>query len=105
MVVFVQNCCASMKYYYVSILIKFYLLQDELVEYGMSQVYLAVWTTTPWSLPANEAICFAPDENYVLAKVNLSEQVIALIWAEELLHELKDIFSQNVTHLSSFEGK
>ena len=28
--------------------------------------YLSVWTTTPWTLPANLAICVGPDIDYVL---------------------------------------
>lgn len=29
-------------------------------------VYALIWTTTPWTLPGNEAIAFHPDEPYVL---------------------------------------
>jgi len=31
--------------------------------------YLAAWTTTPWTLPSNVALCVNPDEEYVLAEV------------------------------------
>ncbi len=29
-------------------------------------VILPIWTTTPWTLPANEAVCLNPDLDYVL---------------------------------------
>ena len=31
--------------------------------------YLAAWTTTPWTLPSNVALCVNPDEEYVLIEV------------------------------------
>src|SRR5688572_30805908 len=33
-----------------------------------SPVYLLAWTTTPWTLPANLALCVGPDIEYVAAK-------------------------------------
>ena len=27
--------------------------------------YILAWTTTPWTLPSNVALCVNPDENYV----------------------------------------
>ncbi|MCK4429207.1 MAG: class I tRNA ligase family protein, partial [Candidatus Aenigmarchaeota archaeon] len=49
--------------------------------------YLLAWTTTPWTLPANVALCVHPDEKYVKAEVRGD----VLILAEkrlELLNEL-----------------
>ncbi len=31
-----------------------------------SPVHVAVWTTTPWTLLANKAICFHPEHTYTL---------------------------------------
>ena len=33
-----------------------------------SDVYLLIWTTTPWTLPANLAICAGPDIDYVAVR-------------------------------------
>lgn len=33
-----------------------------------SDIYLLVWTTTPWSLPSNQAVCYSPKLDYVLAR-------------------------------------
>ena len=46
-----------------------------------------VWTTTPWTLPANLAVCAGPDINYVLANTNKGK----LIFGLELKDKLKDL--------------
>jgi isoleucyl-tRNA synthetase len=35
---------------------------------GEPDTYLAAWTTTPWTLPSNVAVCVNPHEEYVLAE-------------------------------------
>ncbi|RLJ06855.1 MAG: isoleucine--tRNA ligase, partial [Candidatus Aenigmatarchaeota archaeon] len=62
--------------------------------------FLLVWTTTPWTLPANVAIAVHPDEKYV--RVELENQ--KLILAKKRLDVLKDLgFSFKV--LDEFPGK
>ncbi len=34
-----------------------------------ADTWLAAWTTTPWTLPSNVALCVNPDEEYVLVSV------------------------------------
>lgn len=36
---------------------------------GEADTYFAAWTTTPWTLPSNVALCVNPEEEYVLAEV------------------------------------
>ena len=36
---------------------------------GEANTYFAVWTTTPWTLPSNVALCVNPSETYVLVEV------------------------------------
>lgn len=43
-----------------------------------------IWTTTPWTLPANRAVCVNADLEYVLVKVG-GEAPETLIYAEALL--------------------
>jgi len=43
--------------------------------------YLVIWTTTPWTLPANVAVMVHPDADYV--KIKVSDEI--LIIAKELL--------------------
>ncbi|WP_025042176.1 isoleucine--tRNA ligase [Nitrosospira briensis] len=41
------------------------------------QVYVVIWTTTPWTLPANQAVSLNPDEYYVVADVGSEYLLIA----------------------------
>ncbi len=37
---------------------------------GEADTWLAAWTTTPWTLPSNVALCVNPDEEYALVEVD-----------------------------------
>jgi isoleucyl-tRNA synthetase len=37
---------------------------------GDSKVYAVIWTTTPWTLPANQAVSVHPDHEYRLARTD-----------------------------------
>ncbi|MCD8213927.1 MAG: isoleucine--tRNA ligase [Campylobacter sp.] len=64
-----------------SIYVAFALDNDALAKLGVSEAKAVIWTTTPWTLPANQAISLKPDEIYVLTSENL-------IFAKPLLEEL-----------------
>ncbi len=49
------------------------------------KIYIPIWTTTPWTLPANEAVCLHPELIYVLVKINISNENYFLILAKDLL--------------------
>jgi len=38
---------------------------------GKENEYILAWTTTPWTLPSNVALCVNPDETYVKVKVQV----------------------------------
>jgi isoleucyl-tRNA synthetase len=38
---------------------------------GAENEYILAWTTTPWTLPSNVALCVNPDETYVKVKVSV----------------------------------
>lgn len=40
---------------------------------GQGPISIPIWTTTPWTLPANEAVAIHPDHDYVLMQVNTSQ--------------------------------
>ncbi|HEX4984923.1 MAG TPA: isoleucine--tRNA ligase [Burkholderiales bacterium] len=40
-------------------------------------VYAVIWTTTPWTLPANQAVSVHPDFDYVLAKFSAGYLILA----------------------------
>ena len=51
-------------------------------------VSIVIWTTTPWTLPANEAVALNPELDYVL--VDVGEQYFIL--AEDLLESALERF-------------
>lgn len=52
------------------------------VQKGIGLLSIPIWTTTPWTLPANEAVAVNPSLSYVLIESNSREQ---LLIAEDLL--------------------
>ncbi len=65
-------------------------------------VHVIIWTTTPWTIPANLAIALHPDLDYVAVEVGDGE---AWIMAEGLLHICMNTFDitdyKILTHLSA----
>ncbi|HKL99804.1 MAG TPA: isoleucine--tRNA ligase [Mobilitalea sp.] len=41
---------------------------------GTKDEYILAWTTTPWTLPSNVALCVNPKETYVKVKVSVDEK-------------------------------
>jgi isoleucyl-tRNA synthetase len=52
---------------------------------GTAPVSLVIWTTTPWTLPANEAVSVGPKIEYVLVWVSRNGHSELLVLANELL--------------------
>ncbi|KAA0445177.1 MAG: isoleucine--tRNA ligase [Candidatus Thioglobus sp.] len=48
-------------------------------------VSVVIWTTTPWTLPANEAVALHPELEYILAKVDGEYLLLAKALAENSL--------------------
>ena len=64
-----------------SIYVAFALDTDASEKLGVGAARAVIWTTTPWTLPANQAISLRPDETYVITSENL-------IFAKPLLENL-----------------
>ena len=61
-----------------------------------------VWTTTPWTLPANLAVCAGPEIDYVLAETAKGK----LVFGEELLEKLTTLLELGeVNVLARYKGK
>ncbi len=71
-----------------SIYVRFPLLADDGSDAGES---LLVWTTTPWTLPGNEAVAVAPDVTYVKARVEGETLILAESLVERVLGEGAEI--------------
>ena len=50
--------------------------------------YFIAWTTTPWTLPSNTALCVGPNINYVLVKTfnPYTSEPVSLVLAKELVN-------------------
>jgi isoleucyl-tRNA synthetase len=52
---------------------------------GEADTYLLAWTTTPWTLPSNVALCVNPKEEYVCAQKDGERYILAGALAEKVL--------------------
>ncbi|MEC7875694.1 MAG: class I tRNA ligase family protein, partial [Pseudomonadota bacterium] len=53
------------------------LLKKFNIEKNVNSVSVVIWTTTPWTLPANQAVALHPENKYVLVLVNDEILIIA----------------------------
>ena len=61
-------------------------------------VYFLAWTTTPWTLPSNVALCVNPDEEYSKVKQGDYTYILASALVETVLKE-------DYTVLENYKGK
>ena len=54
---------------------------------GRSGEYILIWTTTPWTLPANVAVMAHPDLEYVWVRVNAEKLLIVKDRLDEVMKE------------------
>jgi isoleucyl-tRNA synthetase len=55
---------------------------------GEGKVSVVIWTTTPWTLPASQAVSVHPDFNYALVEVDVGLGKERLIVAEDMVEGL-----------------
>jgi isoleucyl-tRNA synthetase len=69
-------------------------------------VELVIWTTTPWTLPANQAVAVNAAFRYALAEARLGGETHRLIVAAELLGRCVERFGGTVSAvLAQFDGR
>ncbi len=73
----------------------------------VSRLYFMAWTTTPWTLPSNTALCVGPDIRYVLLETlnPYSSEPIRVIMAKDLVINYLDGVKHQYTLLGEFSGK
>lgn len=59
---------------------------------GKDNEYILAWTTTPWTLPSNLALCVNPHEKYVRFTIEGDENKTVYIMAEALI---KSVFGED----------
>lgn len=66
---------------------------------------IVIWTTTPWTLPANQAVALHPDIDYQLIHINSDRGEHALVLAGELVASACERYQlENPRVLAEFKG-
>uniref|UniRef100_A0A4W4H5Z7 isoleucine--tRNA ligase n=1 Tax=Electrophorus electricus TaxID=8005 RepID=A0A4W4H5Z7_ELEEL len=69
---------------------------------ALGKVSVLVWTTQPWTIPANQAVCFMPKAQYSLVKRVDSEQL--LLVATERIASLTSALGTDLQNVTTFVG-
>ncbi|KAL7861470.1 hypothetical protein SRHO_G00129110 [Serrasalmus rhombeus] len=69
---------------------------------ALGKVSVLVWTTQPWTIPANQAVCFMPKAQYSLVKRTDNEQL--LLVATERIASLTSALGTDMQSLATFIG-
>ncbi len=73
---------------------------------GEGPVSVVIWTTTPWTLPSNQAVCLHPELDYVLLQVEKGGQPERYVIAEALVETFVERAGLGaVTQLASAQGR
>ena len=71
-----------------------------------SNISVAIWTTTPWTLPANRAVCVHPTLEYSLVQVSGEQGQECLVVATDLLADCMQRFGfENYQTLGVCKGQ
>uniref|UniRef100_A0A2K5BYS5 Isoleucine--tRNA ligase, mitochondrial n=1 Tax=Aotus nancymaae TaxID=37293 RepID=A0A2K5BYS5_AOTNA len=89
-----------------SIYVKFPLLKPSpklasLID-GSSPVSFLVWTTQPWTIPANQAVCYMPESKYAVVKCSKSGDLYIL--AADKVASVASTLETTFETISTFSG-
>lgn len=65
---------------------------------GEGAVSVVIWTTTPWTLPANQAVCVSPKLEYELVQMEKDGVKQRLLLASDLVKDCMDRFGADNYH-------
>ncbi|MCK5542301.1 MAG: isoleucine--tRNA ligase [Desulfobacterales bacterium] len=89
-----------------SIYVKFPLkddISDLVPEIGSKNAFFVIWTTTPWTIPANLGICLHPEFTY--SAVDTGDTGVLIIAKELCENVMKELGIENYTILGDFDSK
>ncbi|KAM9355395.1 isoleucine--tRNA ligase, mitochondrial isoform 2-T2 [Pholidichthys leucotaenia] len=69
---------------------------------GLQDISLVVWTTQPWTIPANQAICFMPNAQYSLVKRADNSRMVLV--ATEREASMAALLGTELTTVVTFKG-
>ncbi|MGP1562109.1 MAG: isoleucine--tRNA ligase, partial [Helicobacteraceae bacterium] len=95
-----------------SLYVSFALSDEANAQLGTKGASVIIWTTTPWTLPANEAIAFNKDEEYVLtklgfivAKKRLGAMKESGVLDDEIAQDLSVAALENLNAINPLNGR
>ncbi|XP_047466437.1 isoleucine--tRNA ligase, mitochondrial isoform X2 [Mugil cephalus] len=71
-------------------------------EKGLEDVSVLVWTTQPWTIPANQAVCFMPNTQYSVVKRSDNSQL--LLVATERTPSMAALLGTELQNVGTFTG-
>ncbi|NEO98586.1 MAG: isoleucine--tRNA ligase [Symploca sp. SIO2E9] len=71
----------------------------------LPQLAVAIWTTTPWTIPGNLAVAVNPELNYAVVEVNQASPTQYLIVAADLVERLSEILGTKLSVKTTMPGK
>jgi isoleucyl-tRNA synthetase len=77
----------------------------EVLEPFLPNLEVAIWTTTPWTLPGNLAVAVNPELNYAVVQVGTQTPAKYLIVAADLVERLSEKFETELTVKATMPGK
>ena len=84
-----------------TIYVEFPVIKTNLKELENSNV--VIWTTTPWTIPANRALAYNQSLTYLIIELEAGKKIVV---AKELLESFKkDTDKENIKIVKEFSGK
>ena len=78
--------------------------QETLAPY-MGSLGVAIWTTTPWTIPANVAVSVNPELTYAVVESESGDPFQYLIVAKELAEKLSGTFGSGLSVVAELSGR
>ncbi len=69
---------------------------------GTGNLSVVIWTTTPWTLPANQAVALNPDLEYVVVQCEIDGKQERLVLAEVLLKDAMHRYEAGEHHVIAY---
>lgn len=70
------------------------------------EINCVIWTTTPWTLPANRAVAINPEEDYIIFSTHIGQRFCTLLVAEPLLQSfLNRMNASETVEIARIRGK
>ncbi len=70
------------------------------------KISVPIWTTTPWTIPANQAVTLHPELNYSLVEITSTTDIEILLFATDMLESVLERFGfENSKVLANADGE